>query len=211
MARLAGFEPATPTFGGLCSGPLSYRRNDGWRTVLESNQRRIAPRINSPLPKPLGQLSKNKRRRHSRQHATTTGREGGIRTRGIRRMKPALWPTELPHEKHGCPGWIRTTGLLGQNQVSWAARRQGKGMWWAHQDSNLEPQDYESFALTIELWARKESSGNVLSPEPRCQRLTPPAGRTAFRTPPSSGARLRRTHPSASRPRNPRRSSRTQR
>ena len=23
--------------------------------------------------------------------------------------------------------------------------------WWAHQDSNLEPEDYESFALTIEL------------------------------------------------------------
>jgi hypothetical protein len=26
--------------------------------------------------------------------------------------------------------------------------------WWAHQDSNLEPKDYESSALTIELWAR---------------------------------------------------------
>ena len=25
--------------------------------------------------------------------------------------------------------------------------------WWAHQDSNLEPKDYESSALTIELWA----------------------------------------------------------
>ena len=23
--------------------------------------------------------------------------------------------------------------------------------WWAHQDSNLEPRDYESRALTIEL------------------------------------------------------------
>jgi hypothetical protein len=23
--------------------------------------------------------------------------------------------------------------------------------WWAHQDSNLEPKDYESSALTIEL------------------------------------------------------------
>ena len=28
--------------------------------------------------------------------------------------------------------------------------------WWAHQDSNLEPKDYESSALTIELWARCE-------------------------------------------------------
>ena len=26
-------------------------------------------------------------------------------------------------------------------------------MWWAHQDSNLEPDGYEPSALTIELWA----------------------------------------------------------
>ena len=26
--------------------------------------------------------------------------------------------------------------------------------WWAHKDSNLEPKDYESSALTVELWAR---------------------------------------------------------
>ena len=25
--------------------------------------------------------------------------------------------------------------------------------WWAHQDSNLEPDGYEPSALTIELWA----------------------------------------------------------
>ena len=24
-------------------------------------------------------------------------------------------------------------------------------LWWAHEDSNLEPKDYESSALTIEL------------------------------------------------------------
>lgn len=27
-------------------------------------------------------------------------------------------------------------------------------MWWARQDSNLEPGDYESLALTVELQAR---------------------------------------------------------
>src|SRR5690606_13161768 len=32
--------------------------------------------------------------------------------------------------------------------LSGCFRRQG---WWAHQDSNLEPRDYESPALTIEL------------------------------------------------------------
>src|SRR6266496_6060789 len=31
-----------------------------------------------------------------------------------------------------------------------------KGLVWAHQDSNLEPADYEPAALTVELWARKE-------------------------------------------------------
>src|ERR1700686_5806596 len=30
--------------------------------------------------------------------------------------------------------------------------------WWAHQDLNLEPTDYESAALTVELWARKTQS-----------------------------------------------------
>ena len=31
------------------------------------------------------------------------------------------------------------------------AGRRRKDMWWAHQDSNLEPRDYESPALTVEL------------------------------------------------------------
>lgn len=30
-------------------------------------------------------------------------------------------------------------------------RHYGMLMWWAHQDSNLEPKDYESSALTVEL------------------------------------------------------------
>jgi hypothetical protein len=34
-------------------------------------------------------------------------------------------------------------------------RRRREG-WWAHQDLNLEPADYEPAALTIELWARKK-------------------------------------------------------
>ena len=32
------------------------------------------------------------------------------------------------------------------------------GFWWAHQDLNLEPTDYESAALTVELWARETQS-----------------------------------------------------
>src|SRR6478672_8835818 len=34
-------------------------------------------------------------------------------------------------------------------------RRRREG-WWAHQDLNLEPADYEPAALTFELWAREE-------------------------------------------------------
>jgi hypothetical protein len=42
--------------------------------------------------------------------------------------------------------------------------------WWAHQDLNLEPTDYESAALTVELWARKAQSSteqtSYLGPQP---------------------------------------------
>ena len=34
-------------------------------------------------------------------------------------------------------------------------------LWWAHQDLNLEPTDYESAALTVELWAREGQSIRV--------------------------------------------------
>lgn len=33
--------------------------------------------------------------------------------------------------------------------------------WWAHQDLNLEPTDYESAALTVELWARETQSSTI--------------------------------------------------
>jgi hypothetical protein len=32
---------------------------------------------------------------------------------------------------------------------------QGLSCWWAHQDLNLGPSDYESPALTAELWAHQ--------------------------------------------------------
>src|SRR5207237_3291796 len=38
----------------------------------------------------------------------------------------------------------------------WSAMRRSRSAfmnWWAHQDSNLEPADYEPAALTVELWA----------------------------------------------------------
>jgi hypothetical protein len=34
--------------------------------------------------------------------------------------------------------------------------------WWAHQDLNLEPTDYESAALTVELWARRSTKTIVI-------------------------------------------------
>ena len=42
----------------------------------------------------------------------------------------------------------------GLNTRSTNSRESSRIFWWAHQDSNLEPKDYESSALTIELWAR---------------------------------------------------------
>jgi hypothetical protein len=32
--------------------------------------------------------------------------------------------------------------------------QKGQFYGWAHRDSNPEPRDYESLALTVELWAR---------------------------------------------------------
>ncbi len=39
-----------------------------------------------------------------------------------------------------------------------AVRRLWKD-WWAQQDSNLQPRDYESPALTVELWAQALPTG----------------------------------------------------
>jgi hypothetical protein len=35
-------------------------------------------------------------------------------------------------------------------------------VWWAHQDLNLEPTDYESAALTVELWALRSTRPIVI-------------------------------------------------
>ncbi len=39
----------------------------------------------------------------------------------------------------------------GANRLAFSPRLFDASGWWAHQDSNLEPTDYESAALTIEL------------------------------------------------------------
>jgi hypothetical protein len=40
-----------------------------------------------------------------------------------------------------------------------------KHRWWAHQDLNLEPTDYESAALTVELWAHETQSSIFTGPQ----------------------------------------------
>lgn len=42
-------------------------------------------------------------------------------------------------------------GQIGQTMLDRATRGVRSPLWWAHQDSNLEPRDYESPALTVEL------------------------------------------------------------
>ena len=44
---------------------------------------------------------------------------------------------------------------------------QGIGWWWAHSDLNRGPSDYESPALTAELWARPQWGPNRRSPSYR--------------------------------------------
>src|SRR5206468_12993935 len=47
---------------------------------------------------------------------------------------------------------INSEGCLATRSSSRALASVSEG--WAHQDSNLEPADYEPAALTVELWAR---------------------------------------------------------
>ena len=48
-----------------------------------------------------------------------------------------------------------------QDQQEMMGQEDRRGFWWAHQDLNLEPTDYESAALTVELWAQSEESTTV--------------------------------------------------
>ena len=57
----------------------------------------------------------------------------------------------------------RTRTLFVHSAASWCSALEGtpaylfhrqRDSWWAHLDSNQGPTDYESAALTAELWAR---------------------------------------------------------
>ncbi len=54
--------------------------------------------------------------------------------------------------------------LSGHCPVLFLKNHSDLGGRWAHQDLNLEPTDYESAALTVELWAREPQSSIVPSP-----------------------------------------------
>lgn len=49
-----------------------------------------------------------------------------------------------------CQVWLRLASRL-NHAVAIALIALTAHGWWAHQDSNLEPKDYESSALTVEL------------------------------------------------------------
>jgi hypothetical protein len=53
------------------------------------------------------------------------------------------------------------TGKAGRRRRPGKAGK-GREDWWAQQDSNLQPRDYESPALTVELWARAGRHWNTL-------------------------------------------------
>ena len=61
----------------------------------------------------------------------------------------------------GSTGWSRTRGR------DRSSLRNGKLRWWAHLDSNQEPWDYESPALTVELWAQSGTAPWVEDPRSR--------------------------------------------
>ena len=57
----------------------------------------------------------------------------------------------MPYATLTSPWSVFLAILLGERRADIGDRRE----WWAHQDLNLEPTDYESAALTVELWARR--------------------------------------------------------
>src|SRR5690606_25714298 len=90
----------------------------------------------------------------------------------VRRISPVAPHSEEPPQVPGC----RTS------------TPSGREIWWAHQDSNLEPRDYESPALTVELYARRRGhyrhSGGSGGAGPATWSCRPAALR---RNPPSEG------------------------
>ena len=53
------------------------------------------------------------------------------------------------------PGKVNRRPDAGSTKVTAEASAEKNAAWWAHKDLNLEPTDYESAALTVELWARE--------------------------------------------------------
>ncbi|SRR5579884_2630980 len=78
-------------------------------------------------------------------------------------MSYKRWPQILPFAREPSPpgeGYadvLRAGTLLGRLWgLEAASRRLSERIHgWAHRDSNPEPRDYESLALTVELWARR--------------------------------------------------------
>src|SRR5579872_5400583 len=57
--------------------------------------------------------------------------------------------------------WRRAKRVAALPQDGWAQPSR-EARWWAHQDLNLEPADYEPAALTVELWARNQSISETI-------------------------------------------------
>lgn len=55
--------------------------------------------------------------------------------------------------KNEVPATFGAHPALQNGGIDDTASTRNKRKWWAHQDSNLEPDGYEPSALTIELWA----------------------------------------------------------
>ena len=69
---------------------------------------------------------------------------------GRKSLERPIWPSFGGKSLQLSPFFHRK---LKQSFNFWGRYRAGihTTFWWAHQDSNLEPKDYESSALTIEL------------------------------------------------------------
>src|SRR5690606_17374112 len=103
---------------------------------------------------------------------TDSGGSRRLRGRLKARKRDSRVSGARDHPAGGVKAAHRTSGPL----------RGGPGnQVWAQQDSNLRPRDYESPALTAELWARKWESGGVRNDAGGCKPAGIPAPASSIR------------------------------
>ena len=177
LERETGLEPATPSLEGLCSSQLSYSRRNlsvyvAWWRGEDSNLRRLMPTGLQPVPVDRFGTSPGKKPRAISSSAFTRAKSPDTPSTPVhsrrreavsilccslsRSVKPSV-RLASPRPPARCARWrCRSNSLpdcASARVASRGAPAQRARSWRG--DSNLQPADYKSAALPIELRQRK--------------------------------------------------------